>query len=470
MLPASLLPRQDAGPHIGAPVTRFRDKMILLFVLATLLPLAGTFWLGLRLLRYSVELSAQGQLQNVTDQLERTARLLYQREREVLRAAVSRREIPATISSSPDLLAELDGEPERFLLRQSDNALLLLRPHPQGVEIFTRPLGDLRFDQIAESNRNARTLLDRAHALDLGRGFSWTFITLSAGLWLVALIALLLLTNRAVAPIEQLSAAMARVANGEEGVRMQGKGHDEVGRAVSAFNRMTEELEQRQTRVLYLTQIASWQMLARKMAHELKNSLTPIRLTVEEMLARSREQDRDFTRTATSIVVGEVESLERRLRAFSDFAAEPAVLRTTFDIVDLLRARIQLVQPSLPAVRFHQDPMPATPVHADCDLVSGILTNLLKNAGEAMQARGSVYCRILPQADEVWIEVEDSGPGMPPERREHLFQPSISHKQGGMGLGLSIAKRNALLSGGDLELVDTSKGACFRLRLKREAA
>ena len=88
---------------------------------------------------------------------------------------------------------------------------------------------------------------------------------------------------------------------------------------------MADQLQQNRDRLVYLTQLASWQTLARKMAHEVKNSLTPIRLTVEEMLVRHGESDSAFIEQAAQIVVDEVESLERRVRAFSEFAAEPPV-------------------------------------------------------------------------------------------------------------------------------------------------
>ena len=106
---------------------------------------------------------------------------------------------------------------------------------------------------------------------------------------------------------------------------MEARRDDEIGRAIRAFNDMAGRLQESTERLVYLRQLASWQTLARKMAHEVKNSLTPIRLTVEEMLARYDEADRGFMEQATQIVVDEIETLERRIRAFSQFAAEPPV-------------------------------------------------------------------------------------------------------------------------------------------------
>ena len=100
----------------------------------------------------------------------------------------------------------------------------------------------------------------------------------------------------------------------------------------AAFNDTAERLRQGQERLVHVTRLASWQTLARKMAHEVKNSLTPIRLTMEEILARRGERDERFLEQACQIVVDEVVTLERRVRAFSQFAAEPPVQLAAIDV------------------------------------------------------------------------------------------------------------------------------------------
>ena len=125
---------------------------------------------------------------------------------------------------------------------------------------------------------------------------------------------------------------------------MKARRDDEIGRAIVAFNDMAGELQQSTERLVYLRQLASWQTLARKMAHEVKNSLTPIRLTVEEMLVRYDEADRGFMEQATQIVVDEIETLERRIRAFSQFAAEPPVQPGAVDVNSLLAGAHRLPQ------------------------------------------------------------------------------------------------------------------------------
>src|SRR5688500_902061 len=119
---------------------------------------------------------------------------------------------------------------------------------------------------------------------------------------------------------------------------------------------MAEQLRQSRDRLVYLTRMASWQSLARKTAHELKNSLTPIRLTVEEMQARhpapKASEDRAFLDQAVQIVVSGIESLERRVRAFSEFASEPQVHPEVLDINAVVSERVALLRPVHPGVTY----------------------------------------------------------------------------------------------------------------------
>jgi nitrogen fixation/metabolism regulation signal transduction histidine kinase len=229
---------------------------------------------------------------------------------------------------------------------------------------------------------------------------------------------------------------------------------------------MAGKLQESTERLLYLRDLASWRTLARKTAHEVKNSLTPIRLTVEEMLARYDDADRAFMEQAAQIVVEEIEALERRVRAFSQFAAEPPVVPAELDVNALLQERVSFLKTAHPEVAYDCRLGDVPCVQADQDLVKGILTNLLENAAEAAGEGGRILGITAAEKGRVAIEVHDSGPGLSEQARASLFQPTISFKKSGMGLGLSIARRSALLSGGDIILVKGELGgAAFRVLL-----
>jgi nitrogen fixation/metabolism regulation signal transduction histidine kinase len=213
--------------------------------------------------------------------------------------------------------------------------------------------------------------------------------------------------------------------------------------------------------------MSSWQSLARKTAHELKNSLTPIRLTVEEMVSRQPSADRAFMDQAAQIVVSEIETLERRVRAFSEFASEPPLRPEVLDVNALVTDRIALLKAVHPETDYRVRLDPRAPrVHAGSDLLKGILTNLLENAAEAAGPGGTVLTVTHADDGKVLVDVHDSGPGVSQQAARTLFEPAITFKKHGMGLGLSIAKKNALRSGGDIALVGGELGgAGFRVFL-----
>jgi two-component system nitrogen regulation sensor histidine kinase NtrY len=360
------------------------------------------------------------------------------------------------------------GDSESFLRagHDGDRIEYLAR---RGGEVWqwSTSLGSVGLDELSREIRSAREIVDKRQSRDLLRGFTYTYMLLAASVWIASLVLLVYLAHRISRPIQQLTAGLSQLAAGDLATRVDARRDDEIGRAMRAFNDMAERLQRSTERLVYLTQLASWRTLARKMAHEVKNSLTPIRLTVEEMLARYGDRDRAFMEQAAQIVVEEVESLERRVRAFSQFAAEPPVLPVPLDLNALLEERISFLKSGHPEVAYDLRLDTGRPTAlADQDLVRGILNNLLENAAEAAGEGGRILGITSVQNGNALVEVHDSGPGLSEQIRQSLFQPSISFKKGGMGLGLSISRKGALLTGGDIVLVKGELGgAAFRVLL-----
>ncbi len=490
-----------------------RQRLIAAFLASTLLPLAATVWITTTLLDRSLRYSTTGELDRLSRTLESTAKQFYQRERDALRQdALAGRASPTSYATAdeprwPEAVRSFweSGETERFAVSGTNGERVDYMRRSEGpgdrlgVEIFSRDLGGVSMEQLSRQVRETRRLVDTIEARDLRRGFTLTLLVLLAAAWLISLLPLLVIAHRVSRPIQQLTAALTDFAGGDWSRRLDTDGQsdtprrDEVGRAVDAFNHMADQLAENRERLVHLTQMASWQSLARKTAHELKNSLTPIRLTVEEMQARQftpgersntraegsavsegangrvegPASDRTFMDQAVQIVVSEIESLERRVRAFSEFAAEPSVHRENLDINSVTRERIALLRPVHPSVTYvARLANPCPRVHADQDLVNGILTNLLQNAAEAAGPGGTVVVLTRAEHQRVLIEVHDSGPGLSEEVSARLFEPTITFKKHGMGLGLSIAKKNALLCGGDIVVIPGELGgAAFRVSL-----
>ena len=458
------------------PVNRLQWKLVLVFLAATLLPLGAVLWLSSALMQRSLALVETDDLARLSSSLESIAREYYRDAREDVRADVlSSRLEPerfeaAGRSAWPPAVQQFwdSGDGDRFVLSEPDGDRLYYLVRRGGdVLRFSKRFDGVRMGDVTRLLQRARAHSGALQARDLPRGFTIALLVASAGIWALSLGVVVYMSSRISAPIDQLTAGLSELALGRFETRLAANRDDEVGRAIYAFNETAARLEENRSRLVYLTQVASWQMLARKMAHELKNSLTPIRLTVEEIVARQPEADAAFLEQAARIVVDEVESLERRVRAFSEFAAEPPNHPAALDVNLLIDERVRLLRAAHPEVTYRQDADP-NPLFAwaDADRVKGILTNLLENAAEAAGAGGAVLSVMRADGRRVVVEVHDSGPGLTAEARGMLFEPAISFKKRGMGLGLAISRKNALVAGGDLAAIDGRLGgAAFRLTL-----
>ena len=455
-----------------------RTRLALVFIAATLVPLGPTIWLTTNLFEQS--LAPVDQLASVSSALRLTGHQYYQQATERLKEdAQAGRLAPKVYSGAnvTDAIREFrdSNEKELFAITGDGGSQLryLVRGTPSGkpgdpdaVSVWERPLG-IRMADLQREYSDAK----EKSSHDLRHGYFMVWGLLVAIVWLVALGLVWIVASRFSRPIVNLTEALRALAGGDFRIRVPNDRTDEIGLATQAFNRTATELEQSRDRLVYLTQLASWQVLARKMAHEVKNSLTPIRLTVEEMVARESDASgasrRAFVEQAAGIVVDEIESLERRIRAFSEFSSEPPVCPEALDLAAIVEERIAFLKTAHPEVGYLVEAAANTPsALADQDLVKGILVNLLENAAEAAGEGGRILAKVAPIDGRVAIEVHDSGPGLSELARKSLFQPTISFKKRGMGLGLSIARKSALLSGGDILLIAGELGgAGFRVLL-----
>lgn len=453
-----------------------REKLVLLFLAATVVPLTLTAWTSIELLNQSLSLTPVRELDRLSRSFERVSREYYKRAREAVKADAQAGRIPAKFfaeSDSQNWPPAVDefwdsDAPDRFTATGPDGRTLqYLERTPDGVRVYTRELG-LGMQELTRDFAAARGVLDSTQNRDLRRGFVYSFVSVASAVWIAGLVGLIYFAGRITAPVHRLTRALRAVGAGEFAARVDGiTRDDEIGSAIEAFNGMADQLQESREKLVQMTRLESWQALARKMAHEVKNSLTPIRLTMEEIAARSTGPDADFLRQAAQIVVDEVVSLEKRVRAFSQFAAEPPVCPEPLDLNALVEDRVSFLRTAHPEVNYRLDLAPPPVVaFADPDLLKGVITNLLQNAAEAARTGGTVLLRTAAHGRRVLVEVHDSGPGLSSEARGTVFEPTISFKKGGMGLGLSIARKSAMLCGGDIAVIEGELGgAGFRVWL-----
>jgi nitrogen fixation/metabolism regulation signal transduction histidine kinase len=460
----------------GWDMKRLRHKLIVLFFAATVIPTSAILYTGIALLEHSLSYIAMEDLDQLSKSLQGIAREYYRQSCDELKKAATsgvlqaRRYSGGANEKAPESLRQFweSGEAERFVLSEPEGDRLdyFVRSHGN-VYAYSKDLNGVRMEELTRQYRRARAQVGNLRQRDLRKGFSRTLILLSAAIWGLALAGVIYLANRISHPIQNLTAGLHRLAGGDLVFRLHAGRRDEIGNAIQAFNHTADQLQQNRERLVYLTQIASWQTLARKMAHELKNCLTPIRLTVEEIQARYPAGDREFIDKATHVVVEEVEGLERRVRAFSEFAAEPVTRPEPINLNALLEERIRFLNVAHPGIEYQIDKAKnLCAAWADADQVKSILTNLLENAAEAAGDGGIVRALTRMDSRVIIVEVHDSGTGLSEEVCHSLFEPLISFKKNGMGLGLSISRKNALLAGGDLQNVTGAlSGAGFRLTL-----
>jgi len=279
-----------------------------------------------------------------------------------------------------------------------------------------------------------------------------------------------LLARRITRPLEALRAGAARVAGGDLRVRVDVPASGELGDLVRGFNAMTADLEASRVRAATAERVAAWQEVARRLAHEIKNPLTPIAMsvsTLQDALAEGRPDFPELFAEGTSAIQEEVRRLKRIVDEFSRFARLPAPEPSEIGAADLVAAVLALYS-SPPAGVLVERRIEAglPPVRADRDQMLQVLLNLVKNAEEAMPSGGTLRIAARRVPDGVAIDVTDSGSGIAPEDLPRVLEPYFTTKASGTGLGLSIADRIVREHGGRLEVASgPGRGTTFTVRL-----
>jgi nitrogen fixation/metabolism regulation signal transduction histidine kinase len=350
--------------------------------------------------------------------------------------------------------------------------------------VFATPRA--RFDELEgmQSFTQAYRQLEQKHRVEyLDNTYQRLFLAILAVTLGLAIGAGVLLVRPITRRIARLAAATAPVAAGDLSARFPESGDDEVGELGRAFNRMLGELDQSRARIEFLRRMTEWQNVARRLAHEIKNPLTPIQLAVEECHRRYTGDDPEYqrlVRTTLEIVEEEVASLRRLVGEFSSFARLPRAELVRMDLGDVLRDQRGLredagADTSSAVVRFElsDEPMPAL---LDREMLHRVLTNVVLNAEEAIRGAsgtpergaGRVVVSSATALDEYVVDIDDDGPGIPESIRERIFDPYVTTKREGTGLGLSIVKKIVVDHGGTIDaLASPLGGARFRIHIPR---
>ncbi len=305
--------------------------------------------------------------------------------------------------------------------------------------------------------------------------YVWVFGILVFFVIVVAFLIGAIVSRRVTRRVAALAEASRKVGAGDLTVSLPTSATDEVTELTQAFNDMVRDLRDSQTRIEYLQRIGAWQDFARRLAHEIKNPLTPIQLAAQEMDETYDGQDEAYRTKlehARAIIEEEVATLRRLVGEFSDFAKLPQADLAPADLCELM----QSIQGSVPAIL--EDVGEGTPAEVEVRVSCGTdpirvrmdpmmlkrgIDNIVRNAIQAVHQHhpaggGRVLVRGYSIGSTAYVEVRDNGPGIAEEDWDRVFDPYYTTKREGTGLGLAIVKKVVLEHGGRVRLDRAPEG------------
>jgi signal transduction histidine kinase len=302
----------------------------------------------------------------------------------------------------------------------------------------------------------------------------------AAAALLVGLLVSLWIAARITRPVEELAAGAREVATGRWDTRIDVRGTDEIGQLGTAFNDMTRTLAVQKEKLVQTERVAAWRELARRLAHELRNPLFPLQITVENLQRAKQLDAKQFLEVfneSTATLKTELANLNTIVGRFSDFSKMPTPQFTKVNVNESLRSALRLFEtqfnavgkPTITTELFLTDPLPE--IDADPDLLHRAFQNLVLNALDAMPAGGTLTLRTFERERNIRIEVSDTGKGLTAEECSRLFTPYYTTKQLGTGLGLAIVQSVISDHHGTISVSSVEgRGTSFKIELPQRQA
>ena len=319
----------------------------------------------------------------------------------------------------------------------------------------------------------------RRYYVELERRIRASALLVGGGGILLAILVSSWAAARVTRPVERLAHAAHEVAAGNWNVRAEVAGTDELSQLADSFNHMTTELLTQKERLVQAERVAAWRELARRLAHELKNPLFPLQLTVENLLRarqNSPEQFDEVFRESSTTLLSEISNLKAIIGRFSEFSKMPQPELRSTAINEILRSIAQLFRAQLqapggkPIECILDIDESLTPSPADPELLHRALSNLVLNAMDAMPGGGTLTMRSRHSDNGARIEIADTGSGLTPEECERIFTPYYTSKQHGTGLGLAIVQSVVSDHQGTINVhSDPGNGTTFVIELPKNS-
>jgi two-component system, NtrC family, nitrogen regulation sensor histidine kinase NtrY len=384
-----------------------------------------------------------------------------------------------TAASLSDTTGAID-QPERLqpLIEQIQR---VPQPIVRTIDWSADPASAETFHALPLMGRNNELLgvlligSSRKEIVSLARRIATIAAAVAAAALFVGLLLSLWVASRITRPVTELSEAARDVAAGNWETRAAVRSTDEIGRLGIAFNDMTRTLASQREQLVQAERVAAWREIARRLAHELRNPLFPLQITVENLQRARHLEAKQFLEVfneSTSTLKAELANLNAIVTRFSDFSRMPAPQFSRIDVNEALRRAIRLFEPQFAVVGkptitpeyFWAEPPPE--IDADADLLHRAFQNLLLNALDAMPSGGTLTFRTSVRDNRLRIEITDTGVGLTSEECARLFTPYYTTKQHGTGLGLAIVQAVITDHHGTIAVSsDESRGTTFRIDL-----
>jgi len=499
-------------------VKRLRTKLIAALLTAALLPVFPVYYVVRHLLRQSIEV---GYNQNVEAALEAAAGLsreLFNRYRgETLETAEALAKTPwvrrvfrrgevvhpdtlaldgghldfydlrgkllNTFTAHPELpfpelfrstLAPLAGKSSPQIIEAVGGVRFVLAFAPvnlggnkAGFIVFTRPIEtkfQRMFARVVKVNQMFKTL-DLFEG-GVTSGFILSFLSIYLPIAALSIGLGVYFSGRIIRPLSTLAESTRRVAEGDWETRVPVTTKDEIAEVSTAFNEMVARLQENQEQLIQLEKMAAWREIARVLAHEIKNPLTPMQLMVQQLKDKYGGDDPAYQKLldeCTAIIIDEINTLRNLAREFSDFARMPGLNLETGDLNELLADLAKLY----PEVKCEGYGAPLK-TRFDYEKMRRVLINLIENSLDSIRQKGGgkVELKLSARENCARLICSDTGMGVPEELQKRIFEPYVSTKKSGMGLGLAIVRRVVTEHGGKITLKsDVGAGAVFTIEL-----
>jgi nitrogen fixation/metabolism regulation signal transduction histidine kinase len=290
-------------------------------------------------------------------------------------------------------------------------------------------------------------------------------------LFVISILLALILSDYFTKPLKLIQGKLSKMTLGSPNEPIVWQAEDEIGGLVKEYNRMINELQKSADLLAQSERETAWREMAKQVAHEIKNPLTPMKLSIQHLQNtwhnQADDRDKKIQRISQTLIE-QIDALAHIANEFSHFAKMPTGVYEKVDVKQIIENTIELFkESSLTPISFHSDAAQA-PVYADKEQLLRVFTNLLKNAIQAIPAKqaGAIEVSIHKKEQDWLLSVRDNGTGINKEAQQKIFTPNFTTKTGGMGLGLAMVKSMVETFGGKIWFETTlTKGSIFYVSL-----